>query len=122
MGSAIGNSALLSAVWCALIGLVGFRWAIKLYERAPHGPDVEKLRRSVDRPTYNDAIVAGLAALVDGPPGHPRRRAASCPGLAEYSNAPHRLAEVLGGRTSAAPGLVGHGLLPARVSAGSCPA
>jgi ABC-2 type transport system permease protein len=35
MGSAIGNSALLSAVWCALIGLVGFRWAMKLYERGP---------------------------------------------------------------------------------------
>jgi ABC-2 type transport system permease protein len=35
MGTAIGNSALLSAVWCALIGLVGFRWAMKLYERGP---------------------------------------------------------------------------------------
>jgi ABC-2 type transport system permease protein len=35
IGSAIGNSALLSAVWCALIGLVGFRWAMKLYERGP---------------------------------------------------------------------------------------
>lgn len=35
MGTAIANSALLSAVWCALIGLVGFRWAMKLYERGP---------------------------------------------------------------------------------------
>ncbi len=35
MGTAIGNSALLSAVRCALIGLVGFRRAMKLYERGP---------------------------------------------------------------------------------------
>lgn len=35
MGTAIGNSALLSAVWCALIGLIGFRWSMKLYERGP---------------------------------------------------------------------------------------
>jgi ABC-2 type transport system permease protein len=35
MGTAIGNSALLSAGWCALIGLVGFRWAMRLYERGP---------------------------------------------------------------------------------------
>ena len=35
MGTAIGNSALLSVVWCALIGLVGYRWAMKLYERGP---------------------------------------------------------------------------------------
>lgn len=35
MGTAIGNSALLSAVWCALIGLVGFRWSMKLHERGP---------------------------------------------------------------------------------------
>jgi ABC-2 type transport system permease protein len=35
MGTPIGNSALLSAVWCALIGLVGYRWAIRLYERGP---------------------------------------------------------------------------------------
>ncbi len=35
MGTAIGSSALLSAAWCALIGLVGYRWAMKLYERGP---------------------------------------------------------------------------------------
>ena len=35
LGTAIGNSALLSAVWCVLIGLVGFRWAMNLYERGP---------------------------------------------------------------------------------------
>jgi ABC-2 type transport system permease protein len=35
MGTPIGNSALLSAAWCASIGLVGFRWAIRLYERGP---------------------------------------------------------------------------------------
>jgi len=35
MGTPIGNSALLSVLWCTLIGLIGFRWAMKLYERGP---------------------------------------------------------------------------------------
>jgi ABC-2 type transport system permease protein len=35
MGTSIGNSALLSAVWCASIAFVGFRWAMKLYDRGP---------------------------------------------------------------------------------------
>ena len=33
MGTAIGNSAVLTLAWCALISLVGFRWAMKLYSR-----------------------------------------------------------------------------------------
>ena len=33
MGTPIGRSALLGVGWCALIGLVGFRWAMKLYKR-----------------------------------------------------------------------------------------
>ncbi|MET0887270.1 MAG: hypothetical protein ABWX92_12555 [Mycetocola sp.] len=34
-GHAIGNSALLTVAWCALIALVGYRWAMKLYNRDP---------------------------------------------------------------------------------------
>jgi ABC-2 type transport system permease protein len=33
MGTAIGKSALLSVVWCALIAFVGFRWGLRLYNR-----------------------------------------------------------------------------------------
>ncbi|HEX5950839.1 MAG TPA: ABC transporter permease [Actinomycetota bacterium] len=35
MGTAIGNSALLAVAWCAVIGLVGYRWAMSRYERDP---------------------------------------------------------------------------------------
>jgi ABC-2 type transport system permease protein len=35
LGTAIGNSALLTATWCALIALVGYRWAMRLYNRDP---------------------------------------------------------------------------------------
>jgi ABC-2 type transport system permease protein len=35
MGTAIGTSAALSVVWCLAIGVVGYAWAMKLYERAP---------------------------------------------------------------------------------------
>jgi len=35
MGTPIGNSALLSVAGCALITFVGFRWAMKLYNRGP---------------------------------------------------------------------------------------
>jgi ABC-2 type transport system permease protein len=35
LGTAIGNSALLTVGWCALITFVGFRWAMKLYDRGP---------------------------------------------------------------------------------------
>ena len=35
LGTAIGNSALLTVAWCALIALVGYRWAMKLYNRDP---------------------------------------------------------------------------------------
>ena len=35
MGTAIANAALLSVAWCALIALIGFRWAMRLYERGP---------------------------------------------------------------------------------------
>jgi ABC-2 type transport system permease protein len=33
LGTAIGNSALLAVAWCAVIALVGYRWAMKLYNR-----------------------------------------------------------------------------------------
>jgi ABC-2 type transport system permease protein len=35
MGTAIGSSALLSSIWCASIAFVGFRWAMRLYDRGP---------------------------------------------------------------------------------------
>ena len=35
MGAAIGRSAVLSVVWCLAIGVVGYLWAKKLYERGP---------------------------------------------------------------------------------------
>jgi ABC-2 type transport system permease protein len=35
MGTAIGRNAALSVVWCLVIGLVGYVWAMKLYERGP---------------------------------------------------------------------------------------
>ncbi len=35
MGAAIGRSAVLSVVWCSAIGVVGYLWAMKLYERGP---------------------------------------------------------------------------------------
>ena len=35
MGTPIGNRALLAVAWCAFIGLVGYRWALALYNRDP---------------------------------------------------------------------------------------
>ena len=35
MGTSIGNSAIISVVWCAAITLVGYLWAKKLYNRDP---------------------------------------------------------------------------------------
>ena len=35
LGTAIGYSALLTVAWCALIALIGYRWALKLYNRDP---------------------------------------------------------------------------------------
>jgi ABC-2 type transport system permease protein len=35
MGTPIGPSAALSAAWCVAIGMVGFVWSSKLYERGP---------------------------------------------------------------------------------------
>lgn len=35
MGTAIGNRGLLAFVWCAVIGLIGHRWALARYERGP---------------------------------------------------------------------------------------
>lgn len=35
MGTPIGNRALLAVAWCAIIGLVGYRWAMRLYNRDP---------------------------------------------------------------------------------------
>jgi ABC-2 type transport system permease protein len=35
MGTAIGRSAVLIVAWCVAIGIVGYLWAMKLYERSP---------------------------------------------------------------------------------------
>jgi ABC-2 type transport system permease protein len=34
-GTAIGNSGVLSVVWCAGIGLAGYVWAKRLFNRDP---------------------------------------------------------------------------------------
>jgi hypothetical protein len=35
LGTTIGTSAVLAAGWCLVIGLVSYRWALKLYNRDP---------------------------------------------------------------------------------------
>jgi ABC-2 type transport system permease protein len=35
LGTAIGKSAVLTVVWCAAIGVFGFWWSMRLYERGP---------------------------------------------------------------------------------------
>jgi ABC-2 type transport system permease protein len=35
MGTPIGKSALLAVGWCAVIGVLGYRWALRLYDRDP---------------------------------------------------------------------------------------
>lgn len=35
MGTAIGHDGVLAVGWCALIGLAGYRWAMRLYDRDP---------------------------------------------------------------------------------------
>ena len=35
MGTAIGRDAVLAVAWCALIGFVAYRWAMRLYDRDP---------------------------------------------------------------------------------------
>jgi ABC-2 type transport system permease protein len=35
MGTAIGHDAILAVAWCVLIGFVGYRWAMRLYDRDP---------------------------------------------------------------------------------------
>jgi ABC-2 type transport system permease protein len=35
MGTQIGTSAMLALAWCALVGLVGYGWAMRLYNRDP---------------------------------------------------------------------------------------
>jgi ABC-2 type transport system permease protein len=35
MGTAIGRDAVLAVAWCALIGFVGYGWAMRLYDRDP---------------------------------------------------------------------------------------
>jgi ABC-2 type transport system permease protein len=35
LGTAIGNSAMIAIAWCAGIALVGYLWALKLYNRDP---------------------------------------------------------------------------------------
>jgi ABC-2 type transport system permease protein len=35
MGAAIGHNALLAVAWCTLIGVAGYAWAMRLYNRDP---------------------------------------------------------------------------------------
>ena len=35
MGTAIGHDAVLAVAWCAVIGFVGYLWAMRLYDRDP---------------------------------------------------------------------------------------
>ena len=35
MGTAIGHEAVLAVAWCALIGSIGYFWAMRLYDRDP---------------------------------------------------------------------------------------
>jgi ABC-2 type transport system permease protein len=35
MGTPIGNDGVLAIAWCAIIGVVGYRWAMALYNRDP---------------------------------------------------------------------------------------
>jgi ABC-2 type transport system permease protein len=35
MGTAIGHNAVLAVAWCAVIGFVGYRWAMRLYDHNP---------------------------------------------------------------------------------------
>lgn len=35
MGTAIGHDAVLAVVWCAVIGSIGYLWAMRLYDRDP---------------------------------------------------------------------------------------
>ncbi len=35
MGGAIGHDAVLAVAWCALIGVLGYGWAMRLYDRDP---------------------------------------------------------------------------------------
>ncbi len=35
MGTRIGHDAVLAVAWCALIGIIGYRWAMRIYERDP---------------------------------------------------------------------------------------
>ena len=34
-GTAIGNDAIVTLAWCLAIGVVGYRWAMAVYERDP---------------------------------------------------------------------------------------
>ena len=54
LGTAIGNSALLTVAWCALIALVGYRWAMKLYNRDPRADQVAARPhvREAERPAF----------------------------------------------------------------------
>jgi ABC-2 type transport system permease protein len=35
LGTPIGDSALLAVAWCVAISVVGYLWAMKLYDRPP---------------------------------------------------------------------------------------
>jgi ABC-2 type transport system permease protein len=35
MGTGIGHDALLAVAWCAVIGIIGYLWAMRLYDRDP---------------------------------------------------------------------------------------
>jgi ABC-2 type transport system permease protein len=35
MGTPVGNDAVIALVWCAIIGFLGYRWALRQYDRDP---------------------------------------------------------------------------------------
>jgi ABC-2 type transport system permease protein len=35
VGTPIGNDAVIALVWCAIIGFLGYRWALRQYDRDP---------------------------------------------------------------------------------------
>jgi ABC-2 type transport system permease protein len=35
MGTPVGNDAVIALAWCAIIGFLGYRWALRQYDRDP---------------------------------------------------------------------------------------
>jgi ABC-2 type transport system permease protein len=35
MGTPVGNDAVIALAWCGIIGFLGYRWALRQYDRDP---------------------------------------------------------------------------------------